>query len=157
MESIMETKLGVPIAQALYLRVVESERALGTNRDPVDVIETAIHYWLDSIDWKAGDLVPESISPRSRGYTWKHKDANLFLPDGTEIRMRFKGQYHYAKVVDDAIQYEGKPITPGSLANTVGGMNRNAWRDLWIKRPADENWRQADQCRKENQDFINSF
>lgn len=152
----MDTKLGVPVSQELYLRVVESEKVLGTSRNPVEVIEMAIYYYLEQLDWKADDLVGSRISPRSRGYTWKHKDSNLFLPDGTEIRMRFAKSYHYAKVMGDDIQYLGQSITPGSLANAIGGGNRNAWRDLWIKRPTDKEWKQADQCRKEILDFLNS-
>ena len=82
----------------------------------------------------------------SRGYQWK----SLFLPDGTEVRMQYKGQYHYAKVEGDQLVYEGAPTTPGSLANTIASSSRNAWRDLWVKRPADAEWRLADECRSEN-------
>ena len=153
----MENNVGVPFPLALLLRVVESEEKLGTNRNPIEVVVQATHYYLDQLDWKADDLVGQLISPRSRGYTWKHKDSNLFLPDGTEIRMRFMGSYYYAKVIGDDIQYLGQSITPGSLANAIGGKNRNAWRDLWIKRPMDKEWKQADQCRKEVRHLLTSF
>lgn len=150
------TRVGVLIPEPLYLEVVGLERVTGTHRSPTEVIEWCIRYGLDQLEWKSDDLSPEPSS-NSRGYTWKHKDSNLFLPDGTEIRMRFKGAYYYAKVIGDAIQYQGQPITPGSLANSIGGMNRNAWRDLWIKRPKDEEWQQADSCRKAAQQFLGSF
>ena len=64
--------------------------------------------------------------------------------------MQYKGQYHYAKVEGDHLVHEGEPTTPGSLANTVAGSSRNAWRDLWIKRPADTEWRLADDLRVAN-------
>jgi len=77
------------------------------------------------------------------GFQWK----SLFLPDGTEVRMQYKSVWYYAKVEGDKLIYEGEPITPGRLANTVSGTSRNAWRDLWIKRPADFEWLLADDCR----------
>lgn len=143
----MDTNIGIPFPLDLVLQVVESEKKMGTNRNPVDVIVEATYYYLDQLEWKADDLIGSLISPQSRGYTWKHKDSNLFLPDGTEIRMRSMGTYHYAKVIGDDIHFQGKTTTPGSLANAIGGNNRNAWRDLWIKRPTDKEWQQAGQCR----------
>jgi len=93
--------------------------------------------------------MPEVFASKSPGYTWKYKDASLFLPHGSEIRMRYKGRTYYAKVDGDQIMYEGKPITPATLANTVAGSSRNAWRDLWVKRPADAIWLLADQLRRD--------
>ena len=63
--------------------------------------------------------------------------------------MQYKGAYFYAKVDGDEIIYDGKPISPGSLANTIAGNSSNAWRDLWIKRPEDKEWKLADECRSE--------
>ena len=39
------------------------------------------------------------------------------------------------------------PVLAVSDANTVSWTTRNAWRDLWIKRPADSEWLLADDCR----------
>ncbi|MFH0344486.1 MAG: hypothetical protein ACHBNF_20720 [Chromatiales bacterium] len=84
--------------------------------------------------------MPEIFRSRSPGYTWKYKDASVFLPHGTEIRMRYKEVTYYAKVGGDQLVYNGKPISPGALANIVTGSSRNAWRDLWIKRPSNGEW-----------------
>jgi hypothetical protein len=84
------------------------------------------------------------VESDTRGYQWK----NVFLSDGTQIRMQYQGSYSYAKVEGDELIYQGKPISPGSLAKTIaGGYNRNAWRDLWIKRPEDKEWILADELR----------
>jgi hypothetical protein len=35
------------------------------------------------------------------------------------------------------------------MANIIAKSSRNAWRDLWIKRPDDKDWKLADDCRAE--------
>jgi hypothetical protein len=85
--------------------------------------------------------------PRSRGYTWKHKDCQLFLPGGTEIRMCYKRQYYYAKVEGDRIIFDGKSLSPADLVNAITSTSRNAWHDLWIKRPDDKAWNLANSLR----------
>lgn len=83
------------------------------------------------------------------GYFWKNRDARLFLPHGTEIRMPYKGADHHAKVEGAEIIYKGKPTTPGQLANGITKTSRNAWRDLWIKFPGDDDWTLADDLRSD--------
>lgn len=137
----MKTKISVPIYTQQFLELANFLRSNGDPRDPVEIVSVAIDYWLDNASWK-----PELLSASdTRGYQWK----NLFLPSGTQIRMQYKGAYFYAKVDGDEIIYDGKPISPGSLANTIAGNSRNAWRDLWIKRPDDKEWKLADECRSE--------
>lgn len=135
----METQVSVPIPTGLFLELAEFLRSKGDARDPVPVVAAAINYWMENADWK-----PELLRQNTgRGYQWK----SLFLPDGSELRMQYKGQYHYAKVEDDQLVYEGEPTSPGSLANTVAGSSRNAWRDLWVRRPNDAQWCLADELR----------
>ena len=137
----MKTQISVPIYTQQFLELANFLRSNGDPRDPVEIVSVAIDYWLDNASWKP-ELLSESDT---RGYQWK----NLFLPSGTQIRMQYKGAYFYAKVDGDEIIYDGKPISPGSLANTIAGNSRNAWRDLWIKRPEDKKWKLADECRSE--------
>ena len=142
----METHISVPITTSLFLELANFLRSKEDPRDPVNVISTAIYYWMDNADWKP-ELLVESDA---RGYQWK----NVFLPDGTQIRMQYQGSYSYAKVEGDDITYQGKPISPGSLARAIaGGSNRNAWRDLWIKRPKDREWILADDLRSQLNDL----
>lgn len=135
----MKTKISVPIYTQQFLELANFLRSNGDPRDPVEIVSVAIDYWLDNASWQP-ELLSESDT---RGYQWK----NLFLPGGTQIRMQYKGAYFYAKVDGDEIIYDGQPISPGSLANTIAGNSRNAWRDLWIKRPEDKEWKLADECR----------
>lgn len=137
----MKTQISVPVQTQQFLELANFLRSNCDPRDPVEIVSIAIDYWLDNASWKP-ELLFESDT---RGYQWK----NLFLPSGTQIRMQYKGAYFYAKVDGDEIIYDSKPISPGSLANTIAGNSRNAWRDLWIKRPEDKEWKLADECRSE--------
>ena len=137
----MKTQISIPIDTEQFLGLVDFLRSNGDARDPIIAIADALDYWMDNASWKP-ELLTKSVS---RGYQWK----NLFLPDGTEIRMQYKGAYSYAKVENDGIIYNGKPISPSNLANTIAGSSRNAWRDLWIKRPGDADWCLADDLRSQ--------
>lgn len=134
------TNISVPVSTEQFLELAQFLRTHNDPRDPVEVVSVAIGYWLDNASWKP-ELIAETDS---RGFQWK----NLFLPEGTQIRMQYKGAWHYANVEADEIRYKDKPITPGTLANTIAGSSRNAWRDLWIKRPHDGEWILADDLRE---------
>lgn len=146
----MDTHVSIPIPSSLFVGLIDFLRGHGSKRDPVTAVADAIDYWIENASWKQGDLMPEIFTTESRGYTWKYKDSCIFLPHGTEIRMPYKGQYHYAKVEGDEIKYKEKSVSPGTLANTITSSSRNAWRDLWIKRPGDKEWTLADRCRRES-------
>jgi hypothetical protein len=141
----MSGEIGIPVSTGLFLRLYDFLRDHGSDRDPVEVVSTAIEYWMDNADWKANDLMPETVAVRSLGYHWKP----LLLPPATKVRMRYKGETHYASVVGDDFVYEDKSMSPSEFANQVaGGTNRNAWRDLWIKRPHDSEFHLADDLRR---------
>ena len=141
----MNTQIAIPIPTDLFLELADFLRKSNHPGDPVSIIHSAIDYWMDNASWK-----PELLEKRmpGRGYQWK----SLFLPEGTQVRMPYKGKYYYATVVGDELTYENKPITPAKFANTIAQSSRNAWRDLWIKRPSDPEWRLADDCRPRSSD-----
>jgi len=141
-----ESKISVPVRTSQFLGLANFLRDQGSDRDPVSAIETAIDYWIDNASWKQEDLLPEIFQepPRQhRAYIWKE----ISLPHGTDIRMRYKRQDNYAKVDGDQIIYQGEVVSPSELANRISGTSRNAWRDLWIKRPDDRDWHLADDLR----------
>ena len=140
----MESFVSIPVPTSQFLDLANFLRSNGDPRDPVNVIRTAIDYWLDNANWKP-ELLAE-IKNEDRGYQWK----SLFLINGTQIRMHYKGTNFYAKVEGDQIIYNGEAISPGRLVNKITGTSRNAWRDLWIKRPGDEEWKLAWACRPES-------
>lgn len=139
----MESIIAVSIPTKQFLELANFLRSNNDPRDPVNAVSDAIDYWMDNASWK-----PELLSQTdTQGYQWK----NLFLPAGTQIRMQYKGEYSYAKVEGDAVIFNGKSISPSILANTIAGGSRNAWRDLWVKRPGptgDKEWTLADELRR---------
>jgi hypothetical protein len=60
---------------------------------------------------------------------WK----SLFLPNGTLMRMRYKGEFLYARIAGDHLVYKGERLSPSELAARITGTARNAGRDqpIW--------------------------
>ncbi len=89
---------------------------------------------------------PAAISETivSRGYRWKQ----VFLPNGTELRVIHAGRSTYAMVQDEQIISDGLPITPSQLANLRGCGTRNAWRTIWLRFPGTTRWQRANECRR---------
>ena len=133
----------VAISPEAYFALANFLEEQGAPDDPTDVIELAISYWMDNAAWKQDVLIP-SRREVQHGYNWK----TLFLPAGTKVRMRYKGQYHYAEVVGDELHADGKPTSPAEFTHKVTNTSRNAWRDIEVMRPADNAWRMADTLRR---------
>jgi hypothetical protein len=74
--------------------------------------------------------------------------APLFLPNGTLVRMDYKRKTFHAAIKRGHLVYKGKTHSPSEFACAVAnGTNRNAWRDLLVKRPADSDWTVAEELR----------
>ena len=73
----------------------------------------------------------EDYGNPSEGYQWKQ----LFLPNGTKIFMTFGQKKHQAIVKHGAFMVDDATSSPSQFANSVARHSRNAWRDLYIKRP----------------------
>ena len=68
--------------------------------------------------------------------------------------MPYKGEYFYAKVEGDEVVYDGNPVSPASMVNSISGTSRSAWRDMWFKRPKDKEWLPARERSKEREKQI---
>jgi hypothetical protein len=139
-----ESTISVPIPTSQFLELTDFLREQGSDRDPVEAISTAIEYWVDNASWKQEDLLPE-IFTKNKGYTWKE----VFLAHGTSLRMKYRGEYHYAKVDGDHVIYNEIAVSPGQFANRVTSSSRNAWRDLEVRRPEDDEWLAANHLRQQ--------
>jgi hypothetical protein len=95
---------------------------------PDDVVVFALKAWVANRQGKS-----------SGGYQWKE----LFLPDGSELRMRFRSTYYYARIDGDQL----KSVSPRGWALMVTGTVRNPWRDIWIRRAINECWARASMWR----------
>jgi hypothetical protein len=125
-----ESTISVPIPTSQFLELTDFLREQGSDRDPVE--------------GKQEDLLPE-IFTKNKGYTWKE----VFLAHGTSLRMKYRGEYHYAKVDGDHVIYNEIAVSPGQFANRVTSSSRNAWRDLEVRRPEDDEWLAANHLRQQ--------
>jgi len=80
-----------------------------------------------------------------RGYRWK----SLFLPEGTVLRSWSYGDHNYARVEGDRIIHDGKSVSPNQFAQSFARTTRNAWTDLYIRRPEDKQFKSACRLRQE--------
>ena len=83
-----------------------------------------------------------------RGYQWK----SLFLPGGTALRSRSYGEHNYARVEGDQIIHDGRPVSPNQFAQSFARTTRNAWTDLYVRRPGDKQFKLAYRLRQELKD-----
>ena len=142
----IDSTISIPVRAALFLELADFLREKGSDRDPIRTVTDAIVYWMENAEWKTEDLMPEIFErPQYLGHNWK----GLLLPPGTQVRMTYKGAVYHARIEGDDFIYQGEKMSPSEFANTVaGGTARNAWRDLWIKRPRDRDFRLADEIRR---------
>jgi len=82
-----------------------------------------------------------------KGYHWQ----NVFLPNGTRLRITYKGKQHYAEIRRQTIVYEDQACSPSQFARQVANnTSRNAWRDIWIQMPGKTDWQYAETLRRGN-------
>lgn len=137
----MNRKLvSVQISSALFLDLANYLQEFGDERDPVEIVEGAVAAWLAAARGETG--TGDKPVP---GYQWKR----LFLPEGTELKMLYRGRHAFARVVGDAVLYDGRNMTPNQFAAEVAGTARNAWRDLWLRLPGQRYWKNAAFIRQE--------
>jgi len=146
--------LDAELVGELYLRAGQPSADIGSWIE--DVLRDYLDRTAEDGDWAqayyawrekaAGSEAFESEYGNPKGgYRW----GPLFLPNGTLIRMEYKRQTHQATVKFDRIDYEGQKYTASELASKIAaGTNRNAWRDLLLKRPGDTDWCLADELRR---------
>jgi len=148
----------IPVDAPAYTELVDALRISGSTQDPLAATSAALrHYsaWLLNKEPKEEGASQDEDSLNvgtfdAPGYIWRYKTARVFMANGTELYADHKGQRHFAKVVNKQIIYNGTPVSPGALANKIaGGVMRNAWRDLWVKRPGDKDFILADDLRKD--------
>lgn len=113
----------------VYLDLAYQLRKSGDMRTPDEIVGLALKSW----------LAAHCGAPSGRGYQWKE----LFLPDGSDLRMRYRGAWYYAKVEGDQLVYAGEPVSPREWGLLVTGTVRNPWRDVWLRRGVTEYWTRA--------------
>ena len=121
---------------AAFAELSDFLRTSGSTLGTGDAMISAIKQWI---------AAERAVTTPDRGYQWKR----LFLPDGTRLRMHHADRWFYADVIADRLIYQGRPVSPRQLTVVIAGDGRNAWRDLWIRRPGERQWTSAEHLRRE--------
>ncbi|KFE36588.1 hypothetical protein [Thioclava atlantica] len=146
----------VPISAAIYAELIRR-----SGRDNVAIyIENQVQDFLDSTEgdpdiWSAAyierhakdlsDQFAEEYGEPTRGYQWQ----NVFLPNGTSIRMTYRGDARHAEIRHEKLIYGKESMSPSEFASRVASnTSRNAWRDIYVKFPGDSGWTFADDLRR---------
>jgi len=152
----MDKKICVPISmEIIYEMLLRS----GPESDISSWIENVVSDYLDRttddegwndvyyeyLERKTGELdFKGKYGDATKGYRWQE----LYLPNGTQISIRYKSKDYFASVQFEKIIYEGKSFSPSQLASKIANnTRRNAWRDLNIKKPGENEWKLADVLR----------
>jgi hypothetical protein len=95
------------------------------------------------------DRTADDFAARDRRRVGVHWES-LFLPEDTEIRTKYYGEYHVARIEGASISWDGDTYPSMSqLASAMrGNTSNNAWKVLEIKRPNDSSWQPADFLRR---------
>lgn len=86
----------------------------------------------------AGDTRP--VGKRHQAGDWVTKGVRL--PQGTEVRAKYKGEIHVAEVKDGALMLDGKRYdSPSSAAMSITKHPVNGWTFWEVKLPGHGEWR----------------
>lgn len=92
-------------------------------------------------------FVEAHFGPRSVGYRWR----NLFLPNGTTLRVRHGRRRYSATVTYGELIFNGQPSSPAKMMFEISdGQDGNPWETIYLYRPGDTDWRIASQVREED-------
>jgi hypothetical protein len=153
----MNAALLLPVDPDTLVALSSHLRDTGSEHSLLGAASLAIRAWIvadsaptdakGSRPGPAAAAAPATTHCAARGYQWKE----LFLPDGTDMRMQFEGETYHARVIGDAIVYEGRRVSPRQLTMAIAGDGRNAWRDLSIRLPGEQHFRPACLLRRNQQ------
>ena len=91
--------------------------------------------------------------PEAADHTLRGRDVGgRFLPNGTELRSRHKGNIHIAEIISERLVYEGRTFpSASSAARAVTGTNVNGLTFWEVKRPGDVDWRKLSALPRDKQ------
>lgn len=137
----MFTTMSVQLPNKVLLDLIAQLERRPGSKDLSEAITAAVEFWLADLK-----KFPKTPDPNGlHGYQWKC----LFLPEGTVLRSWSYGEHNYARVEGDEIIHNGKIVTPNQFARSFARTVRNAWQDLYVRRPGDKQFKLACVLRSE--------
>lgn len=137
----MKSAMTLHLDTNVLLQLIARLATRGGTQDVSEAVSSAIELWLGEQAKLSAGSDPASV----RGYQWK----SVFLPEGTVLRSWSYGEHNYARVEGDQIIHDGKPVSPNQFAQLFARSTRNAWTDLYVRRPCDQRFMLA--CRLRQQ------
>ena len=137
----MNTTMTVQMPTDTLLKLIEKLRRRGGSQDVSEAMTLALERWLADPAAFAPGVDPAGL----HGYQWK----TLFLPEGTVLKSWSYGEHNYAYVEGDQIIHNGRAVSPNQFAQSFARSTRNAWQDLFIRRPGDQTFKLANRLRAE--------
>ena len=112
-------------------------KALTLRRETEDVTYNDVLREL--LDLGSTKLVSQPRASGGGGCTFK----GVFLPNGTQLRVTYKGALYRAEIRDGHwLDEAGTPrSSPSDAATAITGTQVNGWRFWEVKRPNDPAWR----------------
>jgi hypothetical protein len=145
------------LALGAHLRDTNSALSLA------DATALAVRAWIAG-DARAADASDEDGANESQAQASRSSPAQapclrpqwkeLFLPDGTDVRMRGADEVHHARVCGDALVFRGRRLSPRQFTIAVAGNGRNAWRDLSLRLPGENRFQRACLLRRRVQEKV---
>ncbi|MER8885837.1 hypothetical protein NKJ73_07070 [Mesorhizobium sp. M0074] len=148
--------VSIPFPQDLYNRIILRS---GGKLDPVslavDQVEQFIERTRDEpLVWTREGVAQfaaeqavagAEFGDPDRGHQWSF----VFLPNGTELRMKYLGKTHYATIKSENVVSDATTFSSVSqwVRNVARGTSRNAWHDVWIRFPKESEFRYSDTVR----------
>ena len=130
------------------------EFAARVKGDPSEEIEHLVRRHLAKLDEVVADANTfRNVTSKefddgdpNGGLEW----SPLWLPNGTELRMRYRQKTYLSKVRFDAIHYGDLEYHSVSqwVRHVARGTARNAWHDVWVKFADSDNFTYADALRQ---------
>lgn len=88
------------------------------------------------------DLEEQPVKMVRGNKTGLNVGDGVVLPDGTQLRKKYKGQLYEVAVTNGRIIYNGKGYTsPSGAAVAITGSPVNGWRFWEVKMPDDDEYR----------------
>jgi hypothetical protein len=146
----MKIEIDLDVYKALTLRLEHEKQTLNdVLREMLD-----LHSIVEPIDFaeESRQAAPESVALASQVaanslvYQPGFSSRGLFLPNGTALRARYKGQEFRARIENSLwIDHENnRQHSPTAAAKVITGNSVNGWRFWEAWRPGDEKWRRLD-------------
>lgn len=122
---------GLSIHPDTMYQLLDYLRESGSPLHPAAAADQALRAWLS----KAREQ-HDKAGAALRGYRWKQ----LFLPDGSRLRVWLRHEHGHAEVIGDELVYDGHPVSPNEYVRYCVGANRNAWELISILLPGAPKW-----------------